>query len=190
MANGSWWTVPRDGSSVQPWTYLCQACIASSVLSCGRYIHSGHTVVLSRAVIYNNHHLCNHKDDIFYVFLLVFSATSLIHHSPVTLIFDVRFLSCVVERQLTQLARSLVLCWRSCCTGRPAALFGCDKNRCRLPQFIDLLQLHAALFFKWPAVLSFSTFLYLRDYRLCNNSTLHTRSGFLVLYWVILQQYE
>lgn len=133
-----------------------QQCTAMNVPMPGLYcqfspflwkVHSGHTVVLSRAVIYNNH-LCNHKDDIFYVFLLVFSATSLIHHSPVTLIFDVRFLSCVVERQLTQLARSLVLCWRSCCTGRPAALFGCDKNRCRLPQFIDLLQLHAALFFK------------------------------------------
>jgi hypothetical protein len=129
-----------------------------------------------------------------YIFLLVFSTSSPTHQAPVTLIFDVRFFTCVVERQLTQSARSLVSCRRSSRTGRHAALLGllgCDKNRCLLPQFIDLLELHAAaLCFKWPAVHSFSAFLCLHDYRLCNNSTLHTRSGFSVLYWVILRQYE
>jgi len=127
-------------------------------------------------------------------FFLHFSF-SILHNitdAPVSCNFYFRreVLPCVVGRQLTQSARSLVLCPRSSRTGGSTALLGCDKNRCCLPQFIDLLELHAALCFKWPAVHSFSTFLYLHDYRLCNNNTLHTRSGFSALYWVILQQDE
>lgn len=91
--------------------------------------------------------LWNHKDEIFFI---RFSVSFLrdITDSPVTcnLYFRREVLPCVVKRRLTQSSHSLVSCWRSSCTGRPAALFGCDKNRCRLPQFIDLPHLHVTLF--------------------------------------------
>ena len=189
VANGSWLTVPRDGSGVQLWTYLYQACIARSLLACGRY-----TADMQQSWSWLSYVVNLIFGTIKMSFFLHFSVSFLreITDSPVScnLYFPREVLPCVVERRLTQSARSLVFCWRSSRTGRPAALFGCDKNRCRLPQFIDLPQLHVALFFKWPAVHSFSTVLYLHDYRLCNNSTLHTRSGFSVLYWVILQRCE
>jgi hypothetical protein len=188
MANVSCWTVPRDGSSVQPWTSMPGLYCPFS--PCLWKVHSGHTAVVIRAVVCDKDHLCNYKDYIFLHFSLSFLHN--ITDAPFSCNLYIRreVLPGVVVRQLTQSARSLVSCSRSSRTGGPAALLGCHKNRCRLPPFIDLLELHAALFLKWPAVHSFSTFLYLHDYRLCNNSTLHTRSGFSVLYWLILQQYE